>query len=361
MPKRALYRLALVCTLLLVLPACESIHYYGHVAKGQWALLHGRESIDDLILQPSTDPALRDRLETLRVIHQFAIDQLSLPNKGSYRDYTDIGRPYVVWNVFAAEAFSVEAKQWCFPVAGCVAYRGYFSESQALGFAQHLAEQGYDTYVGGVSAYSTLGWFDDPVLNTFLYRDELSLAGLIFHELAHQQLYVPGDTAFNESFAMAVELEGLRQWVAHRALDEEALVRYQTQGRRHDDFVTMILAGRERLNAVYHRSLPKAQMIEQKKAMLQQLLEVDYQAFKKRWPGEHYDHWMNDQLNNAKLLTVASYHQWLPAFKQLYKESRHLQGFYQRALDLSQLPRDQRRARLTELLNRYSPTRPCLC
>src|SRR5690606_34424926 len=207
-------RLLRAVPLLLVLLTSGCASYYGQLAQGQWQLLRDRQPLERVIADPATDPALQRRLALAGQARDFASARLGLPDNGSYRSYVELDRPFVVWNVFATEEFSVEPRQHCFPIAGCVAYRGYFRLGRARGAAALLAAEGLDTWVAPVDAYSTLGWFDDPLLSSMLRRDDARLAGVIFHELAHQQLYLPGDTAFNESYASFVEQEGLRQWLA---------------------------------------------------------------------------------------------------------------------------------------------------
>ena len=343
--------LLLSCLALLV--GCESISYYSHVAKGQWQLLQAREPIEDLVADPQTDAGLRARLQSVQIMRRFASDELQLPDNQSYHDYVALGRSHVVWNVFAAQEFSVAPKQWCFPIAGCVSYRGYFTEQQAQAFADGLRAQGYESYVGGVSAYSTLGWFDDPVLSSFLRRNDTQLAGLIFHELAHQQLYVKGDTTFNESFATAVEYEGIRRWLAHQQQPASSLEHYYRQQRMQRDFVATMLLLRERLEQLYRQPIDEEVMRGQKQRLIEDFIAVEYLAFKQRWQTESYDQWLNTDFNNAKLATVASYHQWLPAFQQLLHEAGDLQVFYQKAQALGQLEPESREQALQSLLIRH--------
>jgi predicted aminopeptidase len=182
----------------LLLSACADLGYYAHTIQGQWEVLSKRQSIAGLLESPDTSQELRGKLDRVLLMREFAHRELMLPKNDSYKSYADLERPYVVWNVVAAPELSLEPRQWCFPVAGCVQYRGYFSEERARSFAEGLRRDGYDVYVGGVAAYSTLGWFDDPLLNTVLNRSDADLAAMIFHELAHQQLYLPGDSVFNE-------------------------------------------------------------------------------------------------------------------------------------------------------------------
>jgi predicted aminopeptidase len=359
-------RLLLVALSLIVTTACEPISYYAQLANGQWSMLRQRESIETLINNKETDTRLVQRLVLIQQIRQFATEQLALPDNNSYQYFADLQRPFAVWNVFAAPAFSTTAKKWCFPIAGCVSYRGYFSEQEARSYAAQLSAQGYDTYVGGVAAYSTLGWFADPVLNTFLYRDDIRLAGLIFHELAHQKLYLSGDTMFNESFATAVEIEGIKRWVAYQAGnsdadDRDVFTDYEQQQKMREDFVQLILHARIQLEQLYNSGAAEDMMRLEKQRIIKRLVTIDYQDFKLKWAGDNrYDHWMNVNvdpnlnnnavLNNAKLSTIASYHQWLPAFQVLYQQcEKSLACFYHRAKQLSLLNDSERDQQLHAL------------
>ncbi len=337
--------------------ACASSAYYAHLASGQQQLLSGRESIASLLQDPDTEPALRQRLLLVQSVRDFASDQLTLPSNDSYRYYVDLDRPYAVWNVYAAAEFSVEAKEWCFPIAGCVAYRGYFDEQKALDFTQSLDEQKLDYFVGGVAAYSTLGWFDDPVLNTFIDRDELRLAGLIFHELAHQQLYLKGDTAFNESFARAVEIEGVRRWLAYQQRDD-LMADYLLDQQLHQDFVTTLLRARDSLATLYQLPISDEQKRRRKAQRLEQIQRQDYAAFKQRWDGTtQYDGWMSRDFNNAKLATLANYHQWLSAFGQLIADNQgNMADFYRDVAVVSRYDREKRQHQLQLLSSRASAT-----
>jgi predicted aminopeptidase len=215
---RRLVKVAALLLVSLLLLACETVGYYSQAVRGQLAIVLGRQDIERLLQDETLDPLLAERFHELLSIREFAASELALPVAGNYSSYVDLGREHVVWNVFAAPEFSVDPLNWCYPIAGCVSYRGYFSKQAASRYAGQLADEGYDVYTGGVDAYSTLGWFDDSLLSTVLDRDSYQLAGLIFHELAHQVLYLPGDTTFNESFATAVERAGWRPVASKHSL-----------------------------------------------------------------------------------------------------------------------------------------------
>jgi len=248
----------------------------------------------------------------------------------------------VVWNVFAAPEFSVDPVNWCYPIAGCVAYRGYFSQQSALSYAAKLEEDGFDVYTGGVDAYSTLGWFEDSLLSTVLNRADYQLAGLIFHELAHQLVYLPGDTTFNESFATAVEREGVRRWLAKSNKDfniDAALLDYD----RQQQFVDLVGGYRDRFESLYQLEINESSMRSQK-LELQQTLREEYAVLKQQWQGyEGYDGWFSRSLNNAQLSTVASYNDLLPFFAAVFEQSNQdFSTFYAEVSRLAALPEQER-------------------
>ncbi|WP_339525158.1 aminopeptidase [Pseudomonas sp. EA_35y_Pfl2_R111] len=331
----------------LLLGGCSTLDYYSHLAGGHLHLLQAREPIAELLQNPATDPELKQRLALAQQARDFASAQLGLPNNSSYRLYADIQRPFVVWNVFATPEFSLAPELHCFPIAGCVAYRGFYSQGRARGAAALLKQQGLDTYVGGVEAYSTLGWFDDPILNTMLRWSDERLVAVIFHELAHQQLYVADDTAFNESFASFVEREGLRQWRAEQGLQPD-----DPQGeQQREQFIGLVLASRARLQQLYDSELPAPQMRSGKQAEFERL-RAEYDALSKReWGGSgRYDGWINAPINNAKLLPFGLYDQWVPAFAALFEQvERDWPRFYQRVAALGDLPVVERQQALTDL------------
>lgn len=312
--------------------------------QGQLALMSKRRSIARLIEAPSTPRALRSRLEAVAVIRDFASRELGLPDNGSYRSYADIGRPYVVWNVVAAPEFSVDAKQWCYPIVGCVAYRGYFAESRARRFAARLGGAGFDVTVGGVAAYSTLGHFDDPVLNTMMGWNDVELAGIIFHELTHQLLYVADDSSFNEALATVVEEEGVRRWLSSQGRSAD-LRRHLVRQQRYREIVGLLNATRNELRTVYAAGLGAAQMRERKRAAFASL-HAALAALKARWGADApLDGWAAGDLNNAYLASVATYYSCVPGFeRELTAVGGDLPAFYARARALARLDRARRDA-----------------
>jgi len=303
--------------LLLLLNGCASVSYYGQLASGQLQLLHAREPIQKVINDPSRDATLRAHLAQSQKARAFASEYLHLPDNQSYRLYADIGRPFVVWNVFATEEFSLKPQNHCFPIAGCVAYRGYYSQSAARGEAAIQRLNGMDVSIGGVEAYSTLGWFNDPIINTMMGWGDERLATLIFHELAHQRFYVKDDTEFNESFATFVEQEGTRQWRAFRGLPADDASRL----KQRDQFIKLVLDTRSRLEKLYAQPLSAEQMRERKAAEFERLRR-EYRVMRDgQWAGDkRYDAWVNAPLNNARLLPFGLYDQWVPAFAQLFRQ-----------------------------------------
>jgi predicted aminopeptidase len=341
--------LGLAGGLLLGLGGCADLPYYGQCIRGHLDLMARRTAIDKVIANPQTSPELRETLERVVLMRDFASEQLGLPENGSYRSYADLERPFAVWNVVATPEFSLTPKQWCFPIAGCVAYRGYFSPEAAKKEEQALQQAGLDTYTYGVAAYSTLKWFDDPVLNTFCRRPAPYVAGMIFHELAHQVFYLKNDSGFNEAFAKTVELEGVRRWMVQAGRESEAAA-YEENFHRDEAVIELILDTRRQLHRLYASGLDPANLRERKQALLADLT-VGYQDLKADWGNYRgFETWFASGLNNAKLASISTYRAEVPAFQQLLRESgNELPRFYQAVKALGQLPEAERRNRLEEL------------
>jgi len=319
----------------LSLSACSTLGYYGQLAQGQYSMLAARQPIARIIADPTADATLKARLELADKARTFASDRLGLPRNASYTDYADLKRPYATWNVFAAPEFSVQAVENCYLLVGCLAYRGYFDRQRAEAEAARLQANGLDTWVGGSAAYSTLGWFADPILNTMLRWDDDELAATIFHELAHQRLFVKGDTEFNESFATFVQYEGLREWRAARGLPlEEDIARKQ-----QDEFEQIVLDARERLRVLYATTLPADVMRARKHEEIERL-RADYSRLRDtQWNGKGgYDDWIKSDINNAKLLPFGLYRRWVPAFTVLFaRQSDQWTSFYAAAEKIAHL------------------------
>ncbi|WP_024681051.1 aminopeptidase [Pseudomonas syringae] len=336
-------------TAITLLAGCSSVSYYGQLAQGQWQLLQAREPVEKIIADPTRDAGLREHLARSQLARRFASEHLHLPDNKSYRLYADLGRPYVVWNMFATDEFSLEPVTHCFPIAGCVAYRGYYSPGGARGEAALQRQAGKDVYLSGVEAYSTLGWFDDPILSSMLGWGDERLATLIFHELAHQRFYVKDDTEFNESYASFVEQEGTRQWRAARGLPPESV----SQSARRDQFIQLVLDTRERLKALYRQPL-SAEVMRTRKAGEFERLRHDYRQMRdEQWAGDkRFDGWVNGPMNNAKLLPFGLYDQWVPAFAALFRQvNGDWQAFYQAVETLGGLPVESRKAALRRLMH----------
>jgi predicted aminopeptidase len=313
-------------------------------AQGQLALMSKREPIVRVIDKRSTPPGLRAQLQAVAAIRDFASRELKLPDNGSYRSYADVGRRYVVWNVVAAPEFSVDAKQWCYPIVGCVAYRGYFVERKARRFAERLRAQGFDVALGGVSAYSTLGHFNDPVLNTMMEWNDVELAAIIFHELTHQLLYVPNDSSFNEALATTVEEEGVRRWL--RAQGREAdLATHLVQQEHYAKVVELLTATRDELRAVYASGLAPQSKREKKHAALASM-RSSFALLKAGWGGHApFETWFAEDPNNAHLASVATYFACVPGFqRELEAVGGNLTAFYARVRRLAKLHQEKRDA-----------------
>jgi predicted aminopeptidase len=291
--------------------------YYAQSVTGQLALLASRTSIDAVVGDPRTPRAVRDKLAMILALRRFASQALGLPHNGSYSTYVHVDRRYVAWNVFATPEFSLEPLHWCFPVAGCLSYHGYFSEGRARYSAEFLSHEGHDVYVGGVAAYSTLGWFEDPVTSAMLRWSDLGLAEIMFHELAHQAVYAPGDTAFNEAFATTVAFEGVRQWLK-RGGRQNALEAFEAEQRRRDEFATLVFATRRKLQRLYASNRNAFEKRADKARVFGELKEA-YAALRATWGGyDGYDAWMSHGLNNAKLSSLVTYREHVQALENLF-------------------------------------------
>ncbi|TKB98514.1 MAG: aminopeptidase [Mesorhizobium sp.] len=315
---RAFVRLVATIILTPGVTSCTTISYYAQSLQGHVQIMAARQDVGKLIDDPSTPEILRARMASASAIRQFATDELALPDNNSYRSYVDVGRDSVTWAVFAAPEFSLAPRTWCFPVFGCVPYRGYFSEKSATETAAGLQRQGLDVYVTGITAYSTLGWSSDPLLSTMLTQDETYLAALVFHELAHQRVYVHDDSAFNEAFAVAVETTGVRKWLRATG-DTAGLRRYEADRRRRAEFLALVSQTRDELRHVYDGNGTSEQKRASKKAAIERLRPRYRQMRDRRWGGYRgYDAWFDAPINNAKLAATSVYSDRVPAFLRLF-------------------------------------------
>lgn len=350
MPRRIRLCLCLLPLLLaLLLSGCNELGYYSQAVRGHLAVINARRPLAEVVADPATPPALRERLNLVTSLRDFASRDLALPANDAFRGYTELDREAVVWNVVAAPEFSLTPRTWCFPIAGCVAYRGYYDKGAAEAFAEGLRQDGDDVVVYGVPAYSTLGWFDDPVLSSFVVWPEAQLAGLIFHELAHQQLYLKDDSAFSEAFARVVEEEGVTRWLRQQG-DPAKLEAYALGQQRQEEFAGLLRQTRQELLALYGRDLPLGEKRAAKAEILAGL-QRRYAEQKTAWGGySGYDRWFAAGLNNARLASAETYRQHLPALRQLLvREQGNLPAFYRAAAALADLDPAERNARLNEL------------
>ena len=336
----------------LVACGCLSGCYYMQAAKGHIDLMSKREPISELLEDSSTEPDLARRLKLVSEARDFSITELKLPDNDSYRSYADLGRQQVLWNLFATEEFSLEPKTWCYPIIGCVAYRGYFSNDTARRKAEGLSEEGYDVALGGVTAYSTLGKFNDPVLNTMMAWDDVRLIGVLFHELAHQVVYIKDDTTFNESFATAVEEAGLERWLESRG-ESELLESFHRRKALEQDILALVDAARGRLEVVYAGSDPE-QMQRDKQSVFADLSDAVEQRLEQS--GLPPRHWLVGELNNAKLVPLALYEAHVPAFRSLLDRCNGDFGcFFEEVERIGDYEADARNAELEGLAGKARP------
>jgi predicted aminopeptidase len=349
---------------LLAVSGCKTISFYRQAVAGEYQILSSQKAIDKLIGDPNTPARLKARLELVQQLRGFADTELKLPVDGHYRKYADLHRPFVVWNVEAAREFSLEPKSWWYPLVGSLEYRGYFSEPAAQKYGRAVRKSGYDVFVGGVEAYSTLGWFKDPLLNTFIHHRDADLAEILFHELAHQRVFARGDEDFNEAFAQTVGEEGAVRWLKKQG-EQEALDRYVSELKRNNQFVHLIMKTRIALAALYEdqrdengkfksthveRRIDVAELRQKKRAIYDRL-QRDYAALKQDWGGAtDYDDWFAKDANNAKLNSVAAYYDLLPAFQRVLElNGGDLGKFYVEVERLSKISRKDRREWLKTL------------
>jgi predicted aminopeptidase len=325
------------------LAGCSSLNYYRKALVGQLELMNKVRPIETVINDESVPVDVRRRLEIIKQARSFAVTELKLPDNNSYRDYADLQRPYAMWSVFATPPYSLAPVKWCYPFVGCYHYRSYFNHAESQSFAQQLQEEGFDTYVAGVPAYSTLGWFDDPVINTMMHWEDYDLVGTLFHELAHQQLHIANDTTFNESFARAVEQEGLRRWMVAQQQSQRYQA-YQADVKREQAFVALILQARNQLEVLYQTEMPEQKKFIQKLDIFRQL-RARYFKLRESWGGvSSYDHWILSGINNAKVQSIATYYDYVPGFKKILADcDNDMQRFYHRVAELTTMDVTQRR------------------
>ncbi|WP_193213268.1 aminopeptidase [Luteolibacter marinus] len=322
---------ALACALLAC--SCQTLTFYRQAVGGQLEILRKSRPIPPIVEDPATDEGLRRQLTSVQEIRRFASDHLTLPGDESYGKYADLGRDYVTWVLYAAPEFSLEPKSWWYPTLGRLDYRGFFKEEDAEKLATKLRAEGFDVQVGGVDAYSTLGWFHDPVLNTFVSASDIDLAELIFHELTHRRLFRSGDTTFNESLANAVAEEGVRRWLKHEGRRKD-LENYEARLVRRAEFHQRIDDTRAALRMLYASGMAE-EVMRKRKAELFGDLRDRFRELRRRWGGRGLEGWLTRDINNADLVSLSTYQEQVPVFRQLLKDcDGDLDRFFERAADL---------------------------
>lgn len=345
---------------------CKTLGFYAQAIHGQYQILATQKPISRLVEDPSTPTSLKARFELLQALRIFAEKELLLPVDGHYLKYADLKRPFVVWNVEAAPEFSLEPKGWWYPFVGKLEYRGYFKEAEARKYAEWLKNRGYEVQVSGIAAYSTLGWFRDPVLNTFVFDPEPLFVETIFHELAHQRLFAAGDKDFNEAYATSVAREGVRRWLQLHG-NPVALSSYETSLAQEDAFAALVAKTRARLECLYGdkrgedgkvragkfspRALTAAQMRVEKQGVFKEM-RSQYRDMSGSWDkASSRDWWFSKSLDNAKLNSVAAYYDLVPAFEELLRRCHGQWGhFHREAERLADMDKKKRHVWLSELL-----------
>lgn len=332
--------------------------YYAHLGWGGARLVGGGKKVERLLERSDTPVELRERLETAGELLAFAESELVLPAGKKYRKYLDLGRPFVVWNVVAAPELSLAPEIWCFPIAGCVSYRGYFSPKKANAFGKKMEERGFDVSVGGVRAFSSLGWLKDRLLNTFLFSEDVALAEILFHELAHSVVYVQDDTSFNESFATFVERVGVETWLG-REVASDSLRSARERWAEEDEIRDVLNRYRGEMSVLYESTSDREEKLRLKDETFARLqTELAEVAGEGDAPVTSWSRW---RLNNADLAASGAYNEWVPAFERLFKRNdREFGSFYDSVRCLAELEIDQRRLMLERrewdpcILTRYS-------
>ena len=339
---------ALVLGAAVLLGGCSPLAYYAQSIHGHLDLMGRERPIAELLADDAgADADLRRRLARVERIRDFASAELGLPDNGSYRSYAALDRPFVVWSVTAAPELSLDPVTWCFPFAGCVAYRGYFAREDALAFARQQKAAGHDVFVGGVPAYSTLGWLDDPLPSTVIHWSEHRLAGLVFHELAHQVVYVDDDTAFNEAFATAVQRAGVRRWLTATG-DAAALAAYEEELAVEAELLAAVADLRDDLARLYASARPAAAKRTGKAELIAAFSESAGRRLAAAGsPGRRWARWLDQPVNNARLAALALYHHLVPGFEALLAEvDGDMAAFYRKVEILAAEERGGRRHRL---------------
>lgn len=344
----SLRRYLLLSLFLPLLAGCQTAGFYTQAVRGQWQIISKREPVTQVLADTNTPPKLRAKLELVMELRSFADKELKLPVANHYDTYADVERRFVVWNVFAAPEFSLQPIAWWYPIVGRLSYRGFFNEAKAEAYAKEIRAKGWDVTVDGIEAYSTLGWFRDPLLNTFINQADVALADVLFHELTHQRFFVSGDTDFNEAFAITVAEEGVHRWLRSKG-DVASIQKYEQMLRRDREFVSLILATQNELHplyAAYAKGEISDEVCRERKAASIANLRTRYDQLKTTWDGyDGYDGWFDKPVNNARLSSVVTYFHWVPVFREMLNErSGDLAAFYRDVERLGKLSRAERHA-----------------
>lgn len=345
-----LYRALLVVLSLSTLSACSSINYFSHLAKGQFDLLWERQEVSEILLSEDVSEELKSRLRLSQEIRRFAENSLSLPVGNAYTAYTDLQRPYVVWNVYAAPQLSFESYTWCYPFLGCLAYRGFYDEQLAQQSADELKDKGYEVKVGGVQAYSTLGFFDDPLLNTFVFKHEVAFVELLIHEMSHRLIYIEDDTKFNENFATAVALLGAERWYEQQN-NKTLYNTYQKHKTEQKKLINFLLDFKRQLETIYTDETIDDKQKQRLKNTLFKQLPAQFETFKQvNQIDKRYDKWVLS-MNNASLSTLANYQELVPSFIALfYQQNEQWPEFYKAVEKLGALSKELRHQKIINLI-----------
>lgn len=341
-------RLTVIIIGLVFFSGCSSINYYSEIVGGHLDIISKTEDIDDVLKDNKTTEKVKKKLRLVKDVKKFAVDKLYLPDNDSYTEYVDLKRDYVLWSVVATPELSIKPYKSCFLIVGCMNYRGFFNEESAEEFANDLKEKGFDVSINGVAAYSTLGWFDDPVTNTMTRWRDTQLAGLIFHELTHQKLYIDSDTTFNESLAVTIQYEGIVRWLKEKN-EIEAIDKYKSYNNRRKQFLELVLNTHNELKELYESELSDEQKRAQKKTIFEKM-KSQYAELKKSWDGySGYDNWFNKDLDNAKLALISTYNGYVEGFKAILNKDCEgdVKCFFNKVSKLSEKNFEERKEKLT--------------
>jgi predicted aminopeptidase len=346
--------------LLLLVCGCADLGYYWHNTRGHLALMNQRIDIEDMLVDDEIDAQLRQRLQLVQEIRQFSIERLGLPENGSYASYVQLDRPWVVQNLFAAAEFSTQLQQWCYPFIGCASYRGYYDDARLQAYIEELESQDLEIYVGKVAAYSTLGWFDDPVLSSFIDWPEHRLAGLLFHELTHQRIYIDDDTSFNESLASAVQQVGTRLWLESRS-ETQALQKMSRWLAYREQVIALIVTTRAELTELYASDLDETEKRQRKARRFDVARAAHDDIAAKHGIPDGYRSWFAGEINNAKIGSVAEYNSHLEAFVRMLDAHGHaFPAFFRYVETLAEFDRDAR-GRCLEAWQKSAQTNAGVC